>query len=149
MIFYNSLSDFGPMLLEEFNIIQPILVDGSEILCQLKCLKKSHYSHGFIHPRWLAGFWNHQQYHCFLLFFLLKIKGNSTSQTFHHLPGRSHGNFFEAKLGDLDKISRFGRKKIRLSWLPNPKKNNRVDASIFLFCWFKAPFKTGEGSSVT
>ena len=26
---YNSLSDFGPMLLEEFNIIQPILVDGS------------------------------------------------------------------------------------------------------------------------
>ena len=24
----------------------------------------SHYSQGFIHPRWLAGFLNHQQYHC-------------------------------------------------------------------------------------
>ncbi len=31
----------------------------------------SHYLQGFIHPRWLAGFLNHQQYQTCYLFFLL------------------------------------------------------------------------------
>ena len=33
-----------------------------EILHQLRLINLSHDLQGFIHPRWLAGFLNHQQY---------------------------------------------------------------------------------------
>ncbi len=57
-----------------------------EILHQLigSC---SHYLQGFIHPRWLAGFLNHQQYQptfsTFLIGYTLKILG-------YNLMGRHH-----------------------------------------------------------
>ena len=63
-----------------------IILLMEEILHQLigSC---SHYLQGFIHPRWLAGFLNHQQYQptfsTFLIGYTLKILG-------YNLMGRHH-----------------------------------------------------------